>query len=124
MISLSEFRKFVNFIEQKIQPLATQFEEFRFAAIEVREKAKEIEKSMVTGSEESEILQFEEETDQLSDQHPTSPVPSESQQSDHSFIEAPQQVKRRKTRVRRKINQVCKGYFMFLCHHSIHSFIF
>lgn len=121
MISLSEFRKFVYFIEKKIQPLATQYEEFRLAALEVKEKAKEIESSIAVESD-SESVHSEEETDHLLEHRLTSPVPSESAQSAQSLQsnsqrEAPQQVKRRKTRVRRKINQVCKACFVLLCPH-------
>lgn len=106
MISISEFRKFVTFIERKIQPLATQYEEFRSAAQEVLEKAREIEGYVTTEEIESESLTSISDLEVHSDSHSVaSSVLSRSEPSE------PQQVKRRKTRVQRKINQVCTAYF-------------
>lgn len=104
MISISDFRKFVVFIKEKIEPLAKEIEEVRSVARQVFERADEIEATSSTVNEDYSPMEdaidgmsVEEslESDEQSSYAPAPPPPPPS----------PPKVKRRRTRVRHKINE-------------------
>ena len=115
MISISVFREYVAFVEEKIQTIVFKFEEFRPVAHEVRNKAIEIENYISHQEQEDDAQQPTESPTPVVEEQ-GSPASTASNSTAISRAESPPQqepqrrtVKRRRTRVRRKIvNEVRK----------------
>ena len=124
MISINDFRKFIDFMNEKICPLARRYKEFESAATEIAERAQEIERkyrrditTVVEQSKEhaqSETAETDLENNVLLQaQTATSSTAADQESEEHGQPDSrpKRQVKKRKTRVEQKMNnQVCTNH--------------
>lgn len=107
MIPLDDFRQFIRFVHQKFLPLAERYQEVNAIAIEIIERAKQIERKSVdrdwldTNDEEKTVPSAEQ--DQTQDTEEVVPMSSEEPRRE-SDTKDEQKVQKRRKRVRQKIN--------------------
>ena len=114
MISVNEFRDYVKFVQQKIDQLTSEFTQLRSVADQIREKAIEIDHECFRHQHNS----FDQEIEipptvstdvEIEESQTCTQLNQETPNEFETDNQPTNAIKRRKTRVRRKIgaNQVC-----------------
>lgn len=96
MVSIEDFRQFIHFVNERFSQLAERYEELKLITTDILKRAEEIERKSVGGDAQMRMQTDEEEV--ISSCEPTELIVRQNEK-------VQKKVKRRKKRVRQKIDQ-------------------